>query len=136
MRTPTGCSAGFQLGDTFGIEAGYQNFGDFSETVDVLGTPVLSRVDADGWTLGGTLGLPVAPRISLFGRAGVFFWDADVTVDGFSIDVADDENPYFGGGAMVDMTSNLSLTGDWTRYRLDDIDADVYSIGFLYRFGD
>jgi len=126
---------GFQFTDYFGIEAGYHNFGDFSETID-LG-PVLSRttISADGWTLGGTLGLPLSDQVSLYGRAGVFFWDADVDVDGFSIDVPEDENSYYGGGAKFDVTRNLSLLGDWTRYELDTIDSDVISIGFQYRFG-
>lgn len=127
---------GFQLGDYLGIEAGYQNFGDFSETLDINGFSTRTKVAADGWTLGGTLGLPLNEQFSLYGRAGVFFWDADVEVDGFSINVPEDENPYYGGGAKVDVTSNLSLVGDWTRYELDTIDSDVISVGFEYRFGN
>lgn len=126
---------GFQLGDYLGIEAGYQNFGDFSETIDLGPISTRTDVDVDGWTLGGTLGLPLNEQLSLYGRAGVFFWDADVEVDGFSVDVPEDENPYYGGGAKVDVTPNLSLLGDWTRYELDNIDSDVISIGFQYRFG-
>ena len=127
---------GLQLGDYLGLEGGYHNFGDFGETID-LG-PVSSRTDitADGWTLGGTLGLPIGDQFSLFGRAGVFFWDADVEVNGFSFDVPSDENPYYGGGAKFDVTRNLSLVGDWTRYELDDINSDVISLGFTYRFGN
>jgi OOP family OmpA-OmpF porin len=126
---------GFQFGDYFGIEAGYHDFGNFSETIDLGAFSTRTTVKADGWTLGGTLGLPLNEQISLYGRAGVFFWDADVEIDGFSIDVPGDDNPYYGGGAKVDITSNLSLVGDWTRYELDSIDSDVISIGFEYRFG-
>lgn len=126
---------GFQLGDYFGIEAGYQDFGDFSEVIDFNGLLTSTELAAEGWTLGGTLGLPLNERFSLYGRAGVFFWDADVQIDGFSINVPEDENPYYGAGAKVDVTSNLSLVGDWTRYELDDIDSDVISVGLEYRFG-
>ena len=126
---------GFQLGDYLGVEAGYQNFGDFSETIEFIDFSTRTRIEAEGWTLGGTLGLPLNEQFSLYGRAGVFFWDADVDVDGFSIDVPSDENPYYGGGAKVDMTSNLSLVGDWTRYELDTVNSDVISVGFEYRFG-
>lgn len=126
---------GFQLNDYLGLEAGYHNFGDFSETIDLGPISTRTDVDVDGWTLGGTLGLPLNEQLSLYGRAGVFFWDADVEVDGFSVDVPEDENPYYGGGAKVDVTPNLSLLGDWTRYELDNIDSDVISIGFQYRFG-
>ncbi len=126
---------GFQLGDYLGIEAGYHNFGDFEETLDLGGFSTRTEVAADGWTLGGTLGLPLSEQFSLYGRAGVFFWDADVVIDGFSINVPEDDNPYYGGGAKVDVTSNLSLVGDWTRYELDTIESDVISVGFEYRFG-
>jgi len=126
---------GFQITDYFGIEAGYHNFGDFSETIDLGQALSRTEITADGWTLGGTLGLPLNEQISLYGRAGVFFWDADVEVNGFSIDVPEDENSYYGGGAKIDVTQNLSLLGDWTRYELDTIDSDVISIGFQYRFG-
>ena len=127
---------GFQFSENLGLEVGYHNFGDFSETIDIGGFSTLTDIAAEGWTLGGTLGLPLNEQFSLYGRAGVFFWDADVAIDGFSIDVPEDENPYYGGGGKVDLTSNFSLIGDWTRYELDDIDSDVISIGFQYRFGN
>lgn len=126
---------GFTFGDYLGVEAGYHNFGNFEETINIGSISSISEVAADGWTLGGTLGLPLSEQFSLYGRAGVFFWDADVVVDGFSIDVPEDENPYYGGGAKFDVTSNLTLVGDWTRYELDTIDSDVISIGFELRFG-
>jgi len=126
---------GFQFGDYFGIEAGYHDFGEFSETIDLGGRSTRTKFTADGWTLGGTLGLPLSDQFSLYGRAGVFFWDADVDIEGFSINVPNDENPYYGGGAKVDITSKLSLVGDWTRYELDTTESDVISVGFEFRFG-
>lgn len=126
---------GLQLGDYLGIEAGYHDFGDFAKTVDLGGLSARTELVADGWTLGGTLGAPLSEQFSLFGRAGVFFWDADVDVDGFSINVPEDENPYYGAGARYDVTRNFSLIGDWTRYELDTIESDVISIGFQYRLG-
>jgi len=125
---------GIQFGDTFGVEAGYLNFGDFSKSVDLGG--LLSRTDitGDGWTLGATLSLPLSDSLSLFGKGGVFFWDADISVDGFSIDTPGDENPYYGGGLKLDLGDRLSLTGDWTVYELDTLETDVISLGFNYRF--
>lgn len=126
---------GLQLSDSLGLEAGYHNFGDFAETIDFGGLTSRTEFVADGWTLGGTLALPLSDQLSIFGRAGVFFWDAEVEVDGFSITVPDDENPYYGGGAKIEISPNLALIGDWTRYELDNIDSDVISIGFQFRFG-
>ena len=125
---------GIQFGDTFGVEAGYLNFGDFTESVDLGG--LLSRTDisGDGWTLGATLALPLSENLSLFGKGGVFFWDADIFVDGFSIETPGDDNPYYGGGLRLDLGDNLSLTGDWTIYEFDVLETDVISLGFNYRF--
>jgi OOP family OmpA-OmpF porin len=125
---------GIQFSDTFGVEAGYLNFGDFTESVDLGG--LLSRTDisGDGWTLGATLALPISQNLSLFGKGGVFFWDADISVDGFSIDTPGDENPYYGGGLKLDLGDNFSLTGDWTVYEFDVLETDVISLGFNYRF--
>jgi hypothetical protein len=127
---------GLQFGETFGIEAGYQNFGDFTERFDLGGTTAITRLTADGWTLGGTVGIPVGESASLFGRGGIFVWDADVEIDGIRAAVDDDSNPYYGVGAKVDFTRNFSLVGDWTRYELDDVDSDVISLGFEFRFGN
>jgi hypothetical protein len=125
---------GIQFSNTLGIEAGYLNLGEFSETVDLGG--LLSRTDVagDGWTLGATLALPLSGNLSLFGKGGVFFWDTDIAIDGFSIDTREDSNPYFGGGLELNLGENLSLTGDWTIYEFDDLETDVISLGFNYRF--
>ncbi len=127
---------GLQFTDLLGLEIGYQHFGDIDETVVIGPVSSLTSISAEGWTAGGTLGLPINDNFSLLGRAGVFFWDADVSVDGFSIDVPSDENPYYGAGARLDVSPNLSFIGDWTRFELDDVDTDVISIGFQYRFGN
>lgn len=125
---------GFQFSDSFGIEAGYLNFGDFTESVDLGG--LLSRADisGDGWTVGATLGMPLSDNLSLFGKGGIFFWDTDINVDGFSIDTPGDNNPYIGGGLKLDLGDTFSLTGDWTRYEFDVLETDVISLGINYRF--
>lgn len=128
--------AGLNLGGRFGIEAGYQNFGNFEESFDIGGFPSRARLTAEGWTLGGTLSLPLTDFFSVFGRGGLFLWEADIELDGIRAAVEDDSNPYYGAGAKVGVTRNLSLTGDWTRYELDSVDTDVFSVGFEYRFGN
>lgn len=126
---------GWQFGEVFGIEAGYQNFGDFEETIDLGGTTAVTTLTAEGWTIGGTLGGQFSDTFSWFGRAGVFLWEADVDVNGIAQAIDDDSNPYYGAGARLALSRNFSLIGDWTRYELDDVDTDVISIGFQYRFG-
>jgi len=127
---------GYQFGDLFGLEIGYQDFGDLDETLVISPISSLISISAEGWTAGGTLDLPLSDNFSLFGRGGVFFWEADVSIDGFSINVPSDENPYYGAGARLKVSPNLSLIGDWSRFELDEVDTDVFSIGLQYRFGN
>ncbi|MBT8091389.1 MAG: porin family protein [Gammaproteobacteria bacterium] len=126
---------GFQFGDMLGLEIGYQDFVELNELLTVGTSTSAYLIKTSGWTAGASLDLPVGNAFSLFGRAGVYFWDADVIVDGFSIDLPGDENPYYGAGARVNVSPNLSLIGDWTRFELDKAYADTISIGFQYRFG-
>lgn len=126
---------GIQVSDTLGLEVGYQDFGNLDETIIIGPISSLALLAAEGWTLGGTLGLPLTDQLSLFGRAGMFFWDADVIVDGFAIDTPGDENPYYGAGLRLNVSPNLSLIGDWSRFELDEVDTNVVSIGLQYLFG-
>jgi len=125
---------GIQFSDTFGFEAGYLSFGEFTESIDLGGLLSRTDIDGDGWTLGATLSLPLSDNLSLFGKGGVFFWDADIFIDGFSIETPGDDNPYYGGGVKLDFGENFSLTGDWTVYEFDVLETDVISLGFIYRF--
>lgn len=127
-------SAGWQFSDYFAVEAGYHNFGDFDQRVD-LGDVVASvAVEADGYTLGATLGLPLGDNLTLFARGGAFIWEAEARLDNSNFDFPQDTNPYYGAGADFKVTRRLSLVGDWTRYELDAAESDVISLGFRYRF--
>ena len=120
---------GMRFGDLLGLEAGYHRFGTFEDEV-----PAPYRVDADGFYLGGDLGAKIAPNIRVFGRTGWFFYDGDSIFDDVIRRANSDGYLYFGGGAEVDITDQLSLTGDWTRYDLEATESDVISLGFRVGF--
>ena len=132
--TPYRFTLGIQLGDFFTIEGGYQDFGTFEDRFVAGGVPVAVELEADGITLGITGSLPLSGTLSLFGRAGAFYWDGDELLDSITQSSAEDTNPYYGGGATVSVTDRLKLVGDWTRYELDAIESDVISLGLTYRF--
>ena len=70
----------------------------------------------------------------LFVRGGAFFFDGDSLIDTVPWSTRRDSNLYLGGGAEVEITEQLSLVGDWTRYELRDTESDVISLGFTLRF--
>jgi len=132
--TSFGFSAGWRFGELFALEAGYQNFGKFEETLDLGGLLSDVTVEADGFTVGFAAGMPLGSTTSLFGRAGAFFWDGDAAINDFTLARPGDNNLYYGAGADVRISERLSLIGDWTRYELEDTESDVISLGFRYRF--
>ena len=126
--------AGWQFSEFLSLEGGYHNFGRFEDSFALDGQPVDLRLKADGFTLGGTLSLPLTRTLSLYGRGGAFFWDGDADVNSITEARPEDTNPYYGAGAKVALTERLDLIGDWTRYELDSTDSDVISLGLTIRF--
>ncbi len=127
-------TVGWQFSDFLSLEAGYHDFGRFEDSYTIDGQPIDLRLEADGFTLGGTASIPLSRSMWLYGRAGAFMWDGDADVNSITDARPEDTNPYYGGGAKVKMTERLSLIGDWTRFELKDTESDVISLGFSYRF--
>ncbi len=126
-------SFGWKFNDHFTLEGGYQNFGRFAQTVNFNGTPTNVALKADGVTLGGSGSLPLSERVSLFARAGAFFWDGDGEINNFTTAVAEDANLYIGLGGRLAVNKKLSATLDGSRYDLSGTDTTMISIGFEYK---
>ena len=126
---------GWRVNQHFALEIGYHDFGDFEQNIDSAGATGKVNLSADGFTFGVTGSIPVSERFSLFGRAGVFFWDGNAKINNVSQATPEDTNPYLGAGASFAINEAFLLTGDWTRYELEAVNSDVYSIGMAYRFG-
>jgi OOP family OmpA-OmpF porin len=126
---------GWRVNQYFALEAGYHDFGDFEQNFTVDGVSAKARLSADGFTLGVTGSFPVADRIEIFGRTGMFFWDGDAEINNVSQATPEDTNPYLGAGISYAINGEFLVTGDWTRYELESANSNVYSVGFQYRFG-
>ncbi len=126
--------AGWSFNDYFALEGGYHNFGDFEQVFDNFGIPATASLSADGFTLGAVGSIPVTDRFSLMGRAGWYFWDGDAEINNVSQATPEDSNLYLGAGITFDVTERLQLTGDWTRYELEDTNSNVVSVGLQFRF--
>lgn len=127
--------AGWRFNENFSIEAGYHDFGDFEQQLDINGTATEVSLSADGFTFGVAGSLPISARFALTGRLGMFFWDGAAEINNFSQASPEDSNLYFGAGASYALTSRLAVTGDWSRYDLEDAQSNVLSVGFQYWFG-
>ena len=128
-------TGGWRFNDYFAVEGGYQDFGNFEQTIDIGGTPATANLTADGFTLGVTGTLPLSERFALEGRFGMFFWDGNAEINNVSQATPEDTNPYVGAGVSYALSDSFRLIGDYTRFDLEDARSDVFAAGFQYRFG-
>ena len=125
---------GWQFNDYFALEAGYHDFGDFTQDFVDGGDTTRVSLSADGFTFGAAGSLPLGDRFALTGRVGAFFWNGSAEINDISQAKPEDNNLFLGLGASVDLTDHFLLTADWTRYELEDATSGVFSVGVRYQF--
>ena len=124
---------GYEFNKHFAIEFGYLDFGEFTESLQIDGSPVELSAEADGFTLSVVGTLPLSDRFSLHGTVGSFFWDGDTSFNGIADDPGD-TNLFLGVGANFSLTTSLSIRAEFANYELEETDAQVLSLGLAYRF--
>ncbi len=125
--------AGWQPFKWAGIEAGYVNLGETTATAG--GTTLKASVD--GGVIAVTFTAPFAERIGLYGRAGVFVYEGELTGQlstiplppSVSTPITDDDTAaVFGLGFRWPLSDNVGIGLRWDRY-FDVGNDDVFSGG-------
>ena len=129
---------GYQFNQHFGLELAYVDLGKVSYSGSSGAAPVTGgKVETSGINFSAVGTLPLNPSFALFGKIGVFVWDAkasDVT-GGAPFSATDDGTDVsYGIGASFNITKNISARAEWERFKLDSSDADLLSIGIVFRF--
>jgi OOP family OmpA-OmpF porin len=122
---------GYQLNRNFAIELGYTDLGQ----ANVRGPGGTASVEATALEFMAVGMLPVADRLSVYGKLGVYRGEIEARNSlGFS--ASDDGTELtFAFGARYDFTRNLAVRAEWQQYKdFSDIDINVLSVGILYRF--
>jgi len=143
---------GYEFTENWAIEGAYVDLGDVtSDTVVNDGPDDWTPRDfvkaatnehpysVDGFTLAGKGTWPINDQFSIFGKLGVFVWEADIDVDcrGCGASNSDDESgtDWTGGvGASYDFSNNIGVRIEYERYATDRDDVDLFSGSLLYRF--
>lgn len=134
--------AGVQATDFFGIEASYNDFGDFgvSRIFDLTQTDI--DAELTGYDIMAVLSVPAGP-LRFFGKAGLVFWDAKATArilppvgPGFELSEDDDGNDLaLGGGLEFSLGRNLALRGEIEWFDIEDTEELWFaSAGITFRF--
>jgi len=77
----------------------------------------------------GVVNAPVSPQFDLFARVGYTGASFDT-----SLGEADTDGFAYGVGGQFNLTEKDGVRLDWTRHDHDDLEADVWSIGYARKF--
>lgn len=127
-RSSTGTKlfGGYQLTPNIAVEAGYADLGKFKSSA--------GQLKSQGVYLDAVGTVPIAGPWSALGRVGVYNGKVDNSLIGSDRGT----NIKVGAGVQYAIDRNLSVQGEWERYRLDALgtkaNTDLYSIGVKYSF--
>lgn len=129
---------GYMFSRNFGAELSYVKLGDVSYSGSFFGLPVTGgTVETSGFNISAIGAFPINPQLSLFGKVGFFMWEADFSDRTNNVPfsaTADGTDLSFGLGVNYNFTRNLGVRAEWERLKVEDADADLFSVGLVYRF--
>jgi OmpA-OmpF porin, OOP family len=132
---------GYQFNPNFALEAALVDLGDMSYSGFFSGTPsgqvMGGRVQNSGLNLSAVGVVPLGQRLVLFGKVGMFMWYSEATdvTGGFATYSEDDgADLSIGLGASVAIGQRVSLRAEWERFDMSNVDVDLVTLGFAYRF--
>lgn len=142
---------GYQFNRNFALEGGYTDLGKAtSHTIVTSGGSGTGDAEWKAYSIDlSALGmLPVGNQISLFGRAGLSFWNLDfrfTAVGPGGIGIASEStsgvSPLLGIGAIFKFTPQLALRAEFERHfsvgdnnTTGKSDIDLVSLGLQFRF--
>jgi OOP family OmpA-OmpF porin len=129
---------GYMFNRHFGIEGAYVDLGEVSYSGDFFGSPVTGgKVEVSGFNVAALGSYPITEQFSVFGKIGLFIWEAEAsdTTGGVPFSAKEDGTDIsFGVGVGYNFTRNLGVRLEWERFKLDEADADLISVGVAWRF--
>jgi OOP family OmpA-OmpF porin len=129
---------GYMFNRHFGVEGAYVNLGEASYSGDFFGLPVTGgKVEVSGFNVAALGSYPITEQFSVFGKIGLFIWESEAsdTTGGLPFsNQADGTDISFGLGVGYNFTRNLGVRAEWERFKLDDVDATLISLGVVWRF--
>ena len=125
---------GYKSG-SFGFEVAYHDLGKQSQTDPILGT---ASIEVTGIELSAAGFLPASNSFDLFGKIGLFIWDADLSLTGFPSVSEDGNNVMLGFGGQFKPSQKFSIRAEYQLTEIDiggvDLDTDILSIGAALHF--
>ena len=139
-------TAGYNATENISIEASLTNLGEFDADDDLIAEVEFfsgialdgASVEVDGIEIALVGHAPISDTISIFGRAGIFMWDAEFKIDtvsfGSGSETDDGSDAFFGAGLSFDVGSQAALRVEYSQYDAADGDIDFIGAGLDIKF--
>jgi OmpA-OmpF porin, OOP family len=129
---------GYMFNRNFGVELAYIDAGEVSYSGTFFGLPVTGgKVELTAFNLAAIGVLPLSEQFSLFGKVGLFKWEAEFNdVTGGTPMSGDDDGTdvSFGVGLQYNFSRNLGVRAEYEFFQTDDADASLISVGVVWKF--
>lgn len=132
---------GYKFNNNVSIEGAYVDLGELEADSDIVSSlEFLAGVSIDdayveitGLEANLLISTPVSNAASVFAKLGVFTWDASFKIDltTFGTETVDDDGNdlFFGAGFLFDVSKEVGIRAEYTRYDAFDGDTDFLSVG-------
>jgi OOP family OmpA-OmpF porin len=142
--TAAGVEVGYRINRFVAVQAGYHDLGRYDGArvpcregdlcplaIVIPEAPVVAEIT--GWSLTAVPRWPIGERFAVFGKVGLFEWDADLTrrFDGGREESFSDSDLLAGVGVQVAFAGGLGLELQYEDY---DLGADATTLGASWRF--
>jgi opacity protein-like surface antigen len=139
-------TAGYNANENVSLEASFTNLGEFDADDDLIAVLEFfsgfaiddASIEVDGIEFAVLGHAPLSDTASIFGRVGIFMWDADFKIDtvsfGSDSETDDGSDVFFGAGLSFDVGSQAALKVEYTMYDAADGDIDFLGAGLDIRF--
>ena len=130
--------AGYAFHRNFGIEVGYADLGEATYSGTFNGTPITGgKLQVGGLDAALIARAPLGERLTLFGKVGVFVWEAEATDTAAGVPFSaktDGSDAFFGVGAAYAITRAAGVRLEAESRNVGDDSINLLSIGLEFRF--
>ncbi len=128
---------GYNIMKFLSVEAAFVDVGQVSIQEDVP-VPDSLTAEANGFAVEALGIFPFANKFEVFAKVGLYRWDGDIkssSSGGPTTSTGDDgTDPTFGVGFGWNAFNRGQVRVEAERYSLENLDVDMYSAGFAFRF--
>lgn len=129
---------GYFFNEHLGVESAYVDLGEAIYSGRFSSDPVTDgKVGVTGFNIAVLGSHPVGRDLSVFGKIGFFAWEwiATDTTAGLPFSTGDEGTDVsFGLGVGYGFTPAVAVRAEWERFKFDDVSADLFSVGLVWRF--